>query len=140
MFRALNSSGPLSRFGRNLAIGTAMVALLCTLGEGLLYGALPSDIGDPARFTMFRTWLTGFSYLSQQLIYVGALLFVGAKFLEGRTLFTVGFSNLDADKMRVQGPDENNTVWVGQRYGSKFEAESMAVALQSRLEASQRTA
>jgi hypothetical protein len=135
MFKALEASGSLSRLGRNIAIAATVVAVICPLGEGLLYAAIP-DASSYGMWAMYRTLATSFGYLAQQLIYVGVLLFVGAKFFETRTILTVGFANLDAGTMRVRGPDDENTVWVGQRYGSKFEAESMAVALQSRLEAS----
>jgi hypothetical protein len=138
MFKALDPGGPLSRFGRNLAIASVVMTFSLGLAEGLLYGAARIDEGTFTQMAMVRAWVTNFRYLFEQLIYVGALIFVGAKFIETRTILTVGFARLDADKMRLKGPDEDNVVWVGQRYGSKFEAEAMHAAMQNRMEESRK--
>jgi hypothetical protein len=86
---------------------------------------------------MVGVWCVDVRYIFEQLIYLAAILFVGAKFFEGRTILTVGFDKLDKDKMIVKGPDDENVVWVGHRYGSKLEAQAIAEALDSRLEESE---
>jgi hypothetical protein len=73
--------------------------------------------------------------LFEQGIYAAVILFVGAKFVETRTILTIGFDKLDASKMLVKGPDEDR-VWIGRRYGTKIEAQVVAEALAGRLKAS----
>ena len=36
----------------------------------------------------------------------------------------------------MKGPDENNVVWIGQRYGSRLEAEAVAAVIEERLKSS----
>ena len=55
---------------------------------------------------------------------------------ETRTVFSIGFDRVDAAKMTVKGPDEDNIVWVGHRYNSSLEAEAIAAALNERISAS----
>jgi len=135
MFKALESSGPLSRFGRDLAIWSAILTVVFSAADSVMRGMVHTYEHDPISVAIWGTLAYDLKYFSQQLIYVGALLFIGAKFFETRTILTVGFANLDKDKMRLRGPDDENVVWVGQRYGTRLEAEAMASALQSRLEA-----
>ncbi len=71
--------------------------------------------------------------VSEELIFVGIVLFIGAKFFETRTIFSVGFDKLDAAKISMKGPDDDNIVWIGHRYGSKIEAETVAAAIESRM-------
>ena len=85
---------------------------------------------------MWMTWFTDFRYMFEQLIYVGAIVFVGGKFIETRSIFTIGFDKLDAEKVRMKGPDDDNIVWIGHRYSSRLEAESVASAIESRLKES----
>jgi hypothetical protein len=137
MLKALETSGPLSRFGRDTFIVSVVASVLLALGKGLLYARFAAELRqDYSTIAMLQSIAGDLSYLFNALVYVGALLFVGAKFIETRTILTVGFAKLDADKMRLKGPDEDNVVWVGQRYGSKFEAEAMAAALQNRMQES----
>jgi hypothetical protein len=82
---------------------------------------------------MFETWALDFRYLADQAIYASTIFIVGAKFIETRTVLTVGFDKLDVAKVSVKGPDENNIVWIGHRYGTQFEAEAVAVAFAERL-------
>lgn len=72
-------------------------------------------------------------YVCEQVIFVLGLLFVGTKFLETRTIFSVGFDSSDADKMSFKGPDEQNTIWIGRTYESALEAETVADALKSKI-------
>ena len=47
--------------------------------------------------------------------------------------FTVGFDKTDAAKISMKGPDEDNIVWIGHKYGSRLEAETVAATIESRL-------
>ena len=80
---------------------------------------------------MLLVWCMDFRYLFEQLIYAGAIVFIGGKFIETRSIFTIGFDNLDKDKVRMKGPDEDNIVWIGHRYGSRLEAETVASTIES---------
>jgi hypothetical protein len=86
--------------------------------------------------TMFSTWCINLTLLSDQLIYVGALIFIAAKFFEGRTILTVGFDRLDTRKILVKGPDDENVVWIGSRYETSLEAEAIADTFRARLKES----
>jgi hypothetical protein len=72
-------------------------------------------------------------YLFEQLIYVSAIIFVGAKFFETRTTFAVTFDRVDSDKVSIRGPDDDNIVWLGHRYTNRAEAEAVAAAFENRL-------
>jgi hypothetical protein len=137
MLKALETGGPISRLGRDILIISVVLALLLVLAKGMMYAPFMLEYrSDVGTMQMIITWAAELSYLFNGLMLVGALLFVGGKFVETRTILTVGFAKLDADKMRLKGPDEDHVVWVGQRYGSKFEAEAMAAALQNRMQES----
>jgi len=84
-------------------------------------------------FYMLTIWCADFRYLFEQLIYAGAIVFIGGKFIETRSIFTVGFDKLDAAKVSMKGPDDDNIVWIGHRYGSRMEAETVAAAIESRM-------
>lgn len=121
------------RFGLRLAIGSAIVATLLSLAHGLL--EYPGLHESPWWLPII-TWCVDMRYVIEQLIYVGAIVFVGAKFFETRTIFTVGFDRLDAAKVAMKGPDDDNVVWIGQRYPSRLEAETVAAAIEERLKPS----
>ena len=92
-----------------------------------------------ASYVLFSTWVVDFRYLAEQAVYASTIFFVGAKFFETRTVFTVGFDKLDAAKIKLKGPDEDNTVWIGYRYGNRLEAETIAAAFEERLKESAAT-
>jgi hypothetical protein len=55
------------------------------------------------------------------------------KFLETRTVFSMGFNMADSSRISMKGPDEDNIVWVGRKYDSVVEAETVATAIQQKL-------
>lgn len=85
---------------------------------------------------MLSSWCFNFRYFFEQLIYVGTLIFVAAKFFEGRTILTIGFDRLDAKRVSIKGPDEDNIVWIGHRYATNVEADAIAEAFRTRLKES----
>lgn len=121
--------------GLRLAIWSTVLTAALSVAHGLAHG-LTYTGADRALWIMFETWFSDFRFLFEQLIYVGALVFVGAKFFETRTIFTVGFDKLDAAKVAMKGPDEDNVVWVGHRYASRLEAETVAATIGERLKQS----
>jgi hypothetical protein len=50
-----------------------------------------------------------------------------------RTVFSVGFNMADSSRISMKGPDEDNIVWVGRKYDSLVEAETVATAIQQKL-------
>ena len=116
-----------------VAVSIAVVAFL-DLTEGVLRGPFQASQFNGGRIlTMWLTWCVDFRYLFEQFILAGAIVFAGSRFIDARSVFMIGFDKLDSDKMRFKGPDEDNVVWVGHRYGSKMEAEVVASTIESRL-------
>lgn len=116
-----------------LAISIAMTVLLA-IADGFIRGfETPPHV--PLLYAL-QVWVSDFRYLFEQGVYAATVFFVGAKFFETRTILTIGFDKLDANKMSLNGPDENNVLWVGRQYGSRFEAETVAALLEERLKAS----
>src|ERR1700749_4013599 len=116
--------------GLSLAIWSSAVTFVL----GIVHGAL-ENMGSPARM-MLIIWCSDTRYFTEQLMYIGAVVFIGAKFFETRTIFTVGFDNLDSAKISMKGPDDDNIVWIGHRYGTRLEAETVAATIESRLKES----
>jgi hypothetical protein len=77
-----------------------------------------------------------FRYLAEQGVYAATIFLVGAKFIEMRTVFSIGFDRQDVAKIALQGPDDDNVVWIGHRYGTRIEAETVAAAFAERLKES----
>ena len=128
-----------SALGLSLAVWSTIVAALLPLADGVFKGPLSfrygmSDMHNAALLSMLATWTYDLRQTVDGLIYVGALLFIGAKFFESQTNFTIGFAKMDAAKISVKGPDDDNIVWIGHRYGSRLEAEAVAATIESRLE------
>ncbi len=96
------------------------------------------SVAEPATGAIlgFRTLVIDFHFLCDQGVYAAIILLVGAKFFETRTVITIAFDKLDAAKMHLKGPDSDNIVWVGRKYGSAIEAEAVSAAMQSRLQES----
>lgn len=105
------------------------------IADGVLSGPVlrTALIEREGLIEMLSVWVRDFRYLFEQLIYAAAIIFIGAKFIEMRTILTVGFDKLDRASMSLNGPDDNNTVWIGRRYGSRYEADLVADAFKSRL-------
>jgi hypothetical protein len=98
--------------------------------------AIGSSENGRTIFVMLSAWVVDFRYLAEQAIYAATIFFVGAKFFETRTVFTIGFDKMDAAKVKMKGPDEDNVVWVGYRYANRVEAETIAAAFEERLKQS----
>ena len=125
-----------SKIGLRTCLGSVAAVVLLSLVDGILRGALAISLRDYTTTAMWATWVYDFRFMFENLMYVGAIVFVGAKFIETRSIFTVGFDKLDAEKVRLRGPDEDNVVWIGHRYGTRMEAETVASAIESRLKES----
>ncbi len=127
-----------SRLGLQLAVwGTVLAAIAAVLDGVLRYLQVKFVNADSyGMFLMIGAWVTDFFYLFEQCIFGGIVLFAAAKFLEARTTFTIAFDKLDAANMKMTGPDDDNVVWIGQRFATPVEAHVMAEAIQARLKAS----
>ena len=127
-----------SAVGLSLAIWSTIIAIALALADGVFHGPLSfrygiGDMHTAALISMFSTWTYDLRQTVDGLIYIGALLFIGAKFFETRTTFAVTFDRVDSNKMSIKGPDEENVVWIGQRYGTRQEAEAVAATIENRL-------
>ncbi len=87
-------------------------------------------------FVMFATWVLDFRYIFEQGVYAATVFFIGAKFLETRTLLTIGFDKLDGSRVVLKAPGDDNVVWIGHRYGTKLEADAVSATLAERLKES----
>jgi hypothetical protein len=134
MFEIVKPKTPWSKIGIRVLIGAFAASILLALLEGCFRGPLIN--GHDGNMEMLYIWVADFRYLAGQIIYAATIFTVGAKFIETRTIFSVGFDKLDADKISCKGPDENNIVWIGRRYGTKMEAETVAQVFASRLKES----
>jgi hypothetical protein len=137
MFTTVPANRQWSDVGLRTLIGAIIASVLLALADGVMRG--PIAIGtamDQRLVLMLTTWIVDFRYLADQAVYAATIFFVGAKFFETRTMLTVGFDKLDADKLVLKGPDGDNVVWIGRRYGTAMEAESVAAVFAERLKQS----
>jgi hypothetical protein len=129
---AQNPYTRLSQLGFLALIGCFAMAALLIVAEGLMYFLYTNNSYDP----ILRTWIAGFRVLFEIGMIPASIVFAGAKLLETRSVITIAFERLDAARMQVKGPDENNVVWIGQRYASRFEADAVAAVIDDRLKSS----
>lgn len=139
MFIVSGSKYSWTHIGLSAAIASLGFAVLFSVLEGVIRGPFSYPLPNPAMIMMFAVWCQDFRYLAEQLILAGALVFVAGKFFEGRTILTIGFDQLDTQRVLPKGPDEENVVWIGHRYATEIEAEAIAEAFKSRLKQSEAT-
>ena len=104
-----------SERGLSLAIWSTVAAVFFALADGVFKGPLSIrygliDMHYAGVLSMLATWTYDLRQTVDGLIYIGALVFIGAKFFETRTIFTVGFDTLDSAKISLKGPDDDNIV------------------------------
>ncbi len=122
-----------SDLARICLIWSAVAAVLLSIADGIVYANVITAGKHSFATALLDKWVTDFRYLAEQGVYAATVLFVGAKFFETRTMISIAFDKLDADKLQMKGSDENNTIWIGRQYGTTIEAELVAAALESRL-------
>ncbi len=127
-----------SERGLSLTIWATIVAVFLGLADGVFKGPLSikygmGDLHNAGLLSMLGTWSYDLRQVADEGMFLGIVLFIGAKFFETRTIFTVGFDSLDSAKISMKGPDDDNIVWIGHRYGSRLEAEAVASTIDSRL-------
>ncbi|MGA7676093.1 MAG: hypothetical protein WCA78_13740 [Rhizomicrobium sp.] len=132
----LDKKNQWSDVGLKIALVSVAAVTVLSLLHGVMEGQF-RDTGESHNFTMWLNWCYDFRMLFGQLILPGTVLFVGAKFIETRSIFTVGFDKMDAAKVSMKGPDDDNIVWIGHRYGSRMEADTVAATIESRLKESE---
>ena len=129
-----------SKRGWDLAVYSTVAAILLSLFDGLFHGPLSArytgDLHTAGMLSMLSTWCYDLRQVADEWIFVGVVLFVGAKILETRSSFAIGFDRLDADKVSVKGPDGDNVVWIGHRYADSVEAQAVAETIGRRLKES----
>ena len=113
-------------------IAALVLAVGLCIADGFVSDALIPTPHD-RRIVWLRTWIIDFRFLAEQIIYASAILFIGARFFEQRTLITIAFDKPDAGKMAVMGPDENGFIWIGRKYPSRLEGETAVAVLKSRI-------
>jgi hypothetical protein len=136
MFQEIKPRTPYSQFGLYALIASIIATMALALADGLLRGYAIRHMTQSDGLTMLMTWVVDFRYVFEQFIYAAAIFFIGAKFFETRTVLSVSFDRLDAARMSVTGPDENNVVWIGRRFATPLEAQAVAETLAERLKQS----
>jgi hypothetical protein len=138
MFNARIASGSLSQTSLRVGVASLVSAIVLALCEGHLRG--PGGLNDNVRSFEAVAWISmaasccySLRNVAEIVTEAAAIVFIGAKFLEVRGTLSVGFDKLDSDKVTITGPDDNNIVWIGRRYRTRLEAESVAVTLASQL-------
>jgi hypothetical protein len=112
-----------------LTASATLAALLATYQEVWPRTSAPSS-----------TFIVSFvlaTQLSRVLIYLGGFLIGVGILLRNWQVVIVGFENSDLKELIVDGPDDNNIVWLGKRYSNAFEAEAAFGALEKRATAEQ---
>ena len=142
MFSIVKPHRPWSDIGIRVLIGTIVATVVLSLADGILRGPVLSDYDfvnnadNRGILIMVTTWFTDFRNLAEQGVYAATIFFAGAKFFETRSIFSIGFDKLDADKVLLKGPDADNVVWIGHRYATAPEAEVVASTFAERLKQS----
>jgi hypothetical protein len=124
-----------SELGIQILVGSIVAILVLSFFDGICRGEMLTS-ESRVLWQMLATWTLDLRYLAETLIGASAFLIIGGKFIETRTLISIGFDKLDAAKIVVKGPDEDNVVWIGHRYGTQFEAQTVATVFAERLKES----
>lgn len=119
-----------SSWALNAFVVCVVMAVALSVADGLVRASPRPDIYTQ---TVLVTCVSDFRFLFEQGIYASTIFWVGARFVETRTILTVGFDRIDAARISVTGPDPDNVVWIGRRYGDRLEAEAVVGAIQERL-------
>lgn len=136
MFTIVKPQRPWSELGVQVLIGTIIASVVLAILDGILKGELYNSTGTRGVLEMLATWVVDFRYVAEQGILAATIFVVGARFVETRSILTIGFDRLDAGRMVLKGPDQENIVWVGHRYSTPFEAEAVASVIGERLKES----
>jgi hypothetical protein len=136
MFSQLKPDRKWSFYALWAGLSALVLAFVFSFADALMQ-AKGVEVGSEL-YIFWRVWFGHFEYMLVNIIYAATVLFVGAKFFETRTILTIGFDQLDANNVLIKDPDGDNVVWVGRRYGNKFEAEAVATSLRNRLEESRK--
>jgi hypothetical protein len=127
-----------SEVGIRVLICAVIAAVVFALLDGLFRGELLfSD--HRVLWQVLSTSAFDLRALADTAVLASTIFIVGAKFIETRSILTVGFDKLDAAKIVVKGPDDENIVWIGHRYGTSYEAEVVANVFAERLKESAAT-
>ena len=132
----LDKQNQWSALGLKVVIGGIIACVLLTIPHGIFEGFVYDPARERTMWMTLATWCNDLRFLSEQLIFVGAIVIVGGKFIETRSIFTIGFDKMDTAKVSMRGPDDDNIVWIGHRYGTRMEAETVAATIESRLKES----
>lgn len=99
MFTVLKPKRQWSDLGLIALFTSILTVVVLIIADGLIKGYVVEHLASSPNLTMFATWVADFRYFFEQGIYASTVFFVGAKFFETRTILTVGFDKLDAEKI-----------------------------------------
>jgi hypothetical protein len=141
MFTPSSPSRPWSQIGLRVLIWAIVASVVLSALDGIVKGPVEASdwaLSSSGRVSiiMIATWIVDIRYLADQAVYASTIFFVGAKFFETRSIFTIGFDKQDVAKISLKGPDADNIVWIGHRYATAMEAETVAEAFAERLKES----
>jgi hypothetical protein len=79
-------------------------------------------------------WVSSLHYgLGAALAWIGAIFYVLGRFLESSQVTIVGFGQTAPSELIMEGPDENNVVWIGKPYKNAIDAELAAKVFRERI-------
>lgn len=120
---------------RNLA-DLGVLVFVCGAGcflSGALIGLFELSVGQ------VTTWVTFWgsvravaSALTEPLMFNGVVLYLFGHVASRWKVAIVGFEYKRNDELRVRGPDETHTIWLGRVYANSLEASAAADAIHRR--------
>lgn len=123
----------LASIGRWMTVGGVLALVGGMIGEAHYYASVYAAEGlsasPPKSLQAFWRVILD---LCIPLIYNGVVLYLVGRLIGSWKVAIVGFEHSERDNLRVKGPDEKHTVWIGRKYDSNFDADAAFQALQRR--------
>jgi hypothetical protein len=123
----------LPNIGIWMVVAGFMLIVIGMAGEAWYYASLFGKNSNQESRIWQAIW-SSLRSVAHPLVYNGVVLYVFGRIVGAWTVSIVGFEHSETSSLRLKGPDEKHTVWIGRKYGSQFEAESAANALRERFD------
>lgn len=98
MFSPEKMTRPWSWWGLRALIVSVAITGILSLFDGVLRVPIAFEARGIPNIQMLEIWVSDFRFLFEQGIYASVIFFIGAKFIETRTILSIGFDKLDAGR------------------------------------------